>query len=201
MNCYERLASDLRDMLQQAYPDIQVRAELWSENPTRTAIYFVESRFALLYPRQRYHYLSHLIPKEFYDRELTNTVWFELAPGESPHELDYPDEAMIEDITPAVMSCVTASGFFEALDEAFCPRVPSESAVQCHGDFRLSKQLLSAHGFKPDEFSDVLHVLMSQGGYCDCEILYNVAEQSRLRSEYWKARASGLEPQDPNAVG
>jgi hypothetical protein len=27
------------------------------------------------------------------------------------------------------------------------------------------------------------------GGCCDCEILYNVAGESRLKSRYWKAEA------------
>jgi hypothetical protein len=40
---------------------------------------------------------------------------------------------------------------------------------------------------------------MQQGGFCDCEILYNVAEQSRLKAEYWMAKAEGLKPYDPHA--
>jgi hypothetical protein len=39
-----------------------------------------------------------------------------------------------------------------------------------------------------EEIEDVLAVMRFSGGCCDCEILYNVAEESRLKSEYWKAR-------------
>ena len=38
---------------------------------------------------------------------------------------------------------------------------------------------------------------MLKGGFCDCEILYNVVEESRLKAEYWQARAAGVEP--PNS--
>jgi hypothetical protein len=40
-----------------------------------------------------------------------------------------------------------------------------------------------------EDLEDILAVLHSLGGCCDCEILYNVAEESRLKSEYWIARA------------
>jgi hypothetical protein len=29
---------------------------------------------------------------------------------------------------------------------------------------------------------------MAQGGYCDCEILFNVAGGSRFAAEYWSKR-------------
>jgi hypothetical protein len=61
----------------------------------------------------------------------------------------------------------------------------------------VSKALLPKHGFNPDEFFDVFHVLMARGGYCDCEIFYNAVEQSRLKERYWKARAKGQMPRDP----
>jgi hypothetical protein len=37
-------------------------------------------------------------------------------------------------------------------------------------------------------------VLAARGGFCDCEVLYNAAEESRLKSEYWKAVASKRRP-------
>ena len=45
----------------------------------------------------------------------------------------------------------------------------------------------------------MFHVLMARGGYCDCEILYNAVEESRLKAEYWRARAEEVEPYDPHA--
>ena len=40
--------------------------------------------------------------------------------------------------------------------------------------------------------------LMRQGGFCDCEILYNAVEQCRLKAEYWIARSEGRNPPDPH---
>jgi hypothetical protein len=198
MDTHDRIADELKGFLRHAYPEIAVRVESWAEDSSRIAIYFIEQKFSLLYRWQRYHYLRHLIPKDFFDANLKDTVWFELAPGEDPSDLESPDEALIKDITPSVMKCVNASGLLEALDDAFCPRLPFKSRTRCHGDFRTTKALLPKHRFTPGEFSDVLHVFMLQGGYCDCEILYNVYERSRLRSEYWKARADGHTPRDPH---
>jgi hypothetical protein len=43
-------------------------------------------------------------------------------------------------------------------------------------------------------FDDIYRVLRSRGGACDCEILFNVAGESRLRSDYWKGRAESTHP-------
>jgi hypothetical protein len=44
-----------------------------------------------------------------------------------------------------------------------------------------------------DDISDVLAVLRSKGGCCDCEVLYNGAEEGRLKTKYWKSRHAGLQ--------
>jgi hypothetical protein len=195
----QQLEADIRDFVRRAYPNIEVRVEPWTEEPRRLAVYFVEAQFVSLYPAQRYHYLRNLIPAEFYDRHLADTEWFELAPGERPEDLEYPDSELIADITPDVMRALLGAGVFAALDDALCPADPARARQECHGDYRHARAVLSARGFREDEFFDVFHVLMAQGGYCDCEILYNVVEVSRLKSEYWRARAEGLEPYDPHA--
>lgn len=81
-----------------AYPGIAISVEPWKRDPTRLAISFVESKFTDLYPAQRYHQLVHLIPQDFSQEYLVNTVWFELAPGESADDLRYPDDQTIEKI-------------------------------------------------------------------------------------------------------
>ena len=66
-------------------------------------------------------------------------------------------------------------------------------AKVCHGDFRHAKRVLGEKGFGErdgiDEVFDICHVLLAKGGYCDCEILYNVSEENRLKAAYWKNRA------------
>ena len=195
----QQLEQDIRDFVRRAYPDMQVRVEPWADDPKRAAVYFTEAKFAGLYPMQRYHYLRHLIPKDYYERHLADSEWFELAPDEDPDDLEYPDSELIDDITPDVMRCLHGARFFEALDDALCPRDQSQPRPECHGDYRHARPVLLARGFKEDELFDVFHVLMARGGYCDCEILFNAVEESRLKAEYWKARADETEPRRPHA--
>ena len=99
----QQLEAEVRGLVRRAYPQIDVRIEPWSDDPGRLAVYFTEAQFASLYPAQRYHYLRHLIPDDFYERHLADSEWFELAPGERPEDLVYPDSELIADITPDVM--------------------------------------------------------------------------------------------------
>jgi uncharacterized protein DUF2695 len=177
---------------------MDIRAMPWDHDLTRTAISFTEPKFALTYPYQRWHYLTHLIPAEYQEAHLHDSVWFELAPGEKPEDLRYPDEELIDSITSDVMKCLSGARFFEALDDVMCPQQAGCKRAQCWGDFRNSRPILVQRGFTEDEFFDVFHVLMRQGGFCDCEILYNAVEQSRLKAEYWTARAEGRDPFDPH---
>lgn len=195
----EQIVHDLRGFVADSYPDMDVSAEPWEHDPSRLAIYFVEKAFEKLYPYQRWHYLTHLIPGSYQDSHLQNTIWFELAPGERPQDLQFPDESLIDSIAPDVLRCVNASGFIEALDDQMCPKDEAVPRAGCAGDFALSKPLLLRCGFTEDEIYDVLHVLMRRGGFCDCEILFNVAETSRLKAEYWTARAEGLDVPDPHS--
>ena len=195
----QQLEAAVRDFVRRAYPNIVVRVEPWSADPTRPAVYFTETQFASLYPAQRYHYLRQLIPEDFYDRHLTDTEWFELAPGERPEDLEYPDPELIADITPDVMRALSGARIFEALDDVLCPADTSATRGLCYGDYRHARAVLLARTFRDDELFDVFHVLMARGGYCDCEILYNAVEVSRLKAEYWRARAEEITPYDPHA--
>jgi hypothetical protein len=94
---FQQLETDIRDFVRRAYPNIEVRVEPWSADPTRPAVYFREAQFASLYPAQRYHYLRHLIPTDYYERHLADSECFELVPGERPEDLEYPDSELIAD--------------------------------------------------------------------------------------------------------
>lgn len=194
-----QLEADILGFVRQGYPNITVRVEPWAADPRKPAVYFTDALFAVLYPAQRYHYLRHLIPEDYYQRHLTETEWFELAPGESPDDLQYADAEVIEDITPDVMRCLAGANFFAGLDDVLCPAGETRARQPCHGDYRHARAVLLSRGFREDELYDVFHVLMARGGYCDCEILYNAAEESRLKAEYWRARAAEIEPYDPHA--
>ena len=78
---HRQIETDLKRILADSYPDIDIRVEAWSEDRNRNAVYFTEEKFVHLYPMQRYHYLAHLIPDDYFAAHLENAVWFELAPG------------------------------------------------------------------------------------------------------------------------
>ncbi len=71
----------------------------------------------------------------------------------------------------------------------FAPSTPTRERNPAQEIPRLAKQALHACEFEESEWSDVFHVLMEQGAFCDCEILYNAAEDSRLKARYWKAES------------
>jgi hypothetical protein len=98
-----------------------------------------------------------------------------------------PDDDLINLITPDVMKCLDYEDFFGKLDDLLCPKNGSRTRV-CGGGFKLSESILQAAGFDTSELADILSVLRSKGGCCDCEILYNVGESSRLKAEYWRDR-------------
>jgi hypothetical protein len=90
-------------------------------------------------------------------------------------------------------------GFFNVLDDTLCPVSPSLEAVRCKGDFSNSRAALLECGFPESDYADVFGVLMSLGAFCDCEVLYNVAEEDRLKSRYWKTQHSTLGQSDSRA--
>lgn len=181
------IAKAIRGFVAGSYPSMDVRVEPWDRDPSRRAIYFVEEKFSLLYPQQRFHYLTHLLPRDFQERELVDSVWFELAPGEKPEELQYPDEEFISEISELVMAILLKTDFFGTLDRAFTRE--SDPAI-CWGDFRVAKSILPSKGVVESEYFDVFHVLMARGGFCDCEILYNVSSSSEFAARYWRSRSS-----------
>src|SRR5262249_8615423 len=99
-----------------------------------------------------------------------------------------PDDDLITLITPDVMKCLDYEDFFCKLDDLICPKDRLRIREECRGDYKLSGSILHAAGFDSSELSDILSVLRSKGGCCDCEILYNVVESSRLKAEYWRDR-------------
>ena len=99
------------------------------------------------------------------------------------------DENLIRSIAPDVLRVLEREGFFEALDDQLCPEDIGRKAAVCDGGFSLSRGILAKNGHDTEAIDDIISVLAFMGGCCDCEILYNVAGESRLKSRYWKAEA------------
>jgi|SRR5579864_948824 len=103
------------------------------------------------------------------------------------------DDELVAAISSDVMTCLVRAGFLDKLDNLLCPADNSSKSERCTGDFRFSERILLASGFNPTDLFDIFAVLRSKGGCCDCEVLYNAAETSRLKSQYWKKYAKGFE--------
>ena len=177
------LEQALYEFIQPSYPEIDIKVII--DDKGIPNIYFTEEKFKELYPKQRYHYLIHKIPEDFFELYLKKSFWFELAPGESPEDLYYHDDETIESIKEPIISILQKKiPFVMQLDKEF-----TSGAAQCFGDFRHSKKLLAELGYagKEEQF-DIFHVLMNEGGYCDCEILFNVFSDSEYAKQYWSTR-------------
>jgi hypothetical protein len=70
------------------------------------------------------------------------------------------------------------------------PRRQFDFALRLRWDIQTVESILVAAGFDRAELEDIFAVLQSKGGCCDCEVLYNVAETSRLKANYWLGRAA-----------
>jgi hypothetical protein len=191
-----KLESELRSFIRNAYPAMTVRVERVQTSAEHLAIYFIDASFRDLYPQQRYHKLTSLIPPAYIEDRLSGSEWFKLAPGESPETLRFPDDDLISSITPHVSLVLKNRGFFKVLDDTLCPISPDLEVVQCKGDFSNSKAALLACGFSGGDYDDVFGVLMAIGAYCDCEALYNVAGDNRVKAQYWKFRHTTLRQSD-----
>lgn len=168
----------LSEFIKPTYPSINIEV---TDTDNERQIHFTDEKFKDLFPLQRYHYLVHLIPDEFFEEHLSEATWFELAPGESSEDLNYLDQEDIAGIKNIILEVLKVKvDFVKKLDTLFC----SES-TKCFGDFRHSKKILSELDFSEDEQFDIFHVLMHEGGYCDCEILYNVFRESEYAQKYW----------------
>src|SRR5690242_13969662 len=94
-NSLAQIQAEVRAFVQNAYPKIEVKAEYWSRDPSSVALFFTDESIKELYPQQRYHYLIHHIPDAYYRSCLENIVWFELAPGELPEDIECPDHELV----------------------------------------------------------------------------------------------------------
>ena len=102
------------------------------------------------------------------------------------------DDNYVEHITEDVLTVLIGKRFFEALDEQMCPVDSATRRAQCTGSYALATTVLARLRFDSDDLADILRVLAAKGAHCDCEILFNVAETSRLKTEYWTGRAGEL---------
>jgi Protein of unknown function (DUF2695) len=108
--------------------------------------------------------------------------------GMSDGQADRERVEFVASISDDVMKSLVSRSFFEELDSRLCPKGGGGPRVLCDHSYRISTSILAELGFQAEDVSDVFDVLRSKGGFCDCEILYNAVEESRLKAEYWKSK-------------
>src|SRR5580658_1925558 len=98
------------------------------------------------------------------------------------------DLEFAESIATYVIPVLENRRFFELLDDLYSPIDPASTPRKCDHSFAGATEVLKNLGMDPEETADILAVMKARGGCCDCEILYNVAEESRLKAEYWQTK-------------
>ena len=113
---------------------------------------------------------------------------------------DELDDNYLNDVSPDVLGVLEKLCFFDRLDKQFYSVRDAKVLLQCSGTHAVCIEILRDLKMDSDDIQDILSVLRSRGGCCDCEVLYNVATESNLRSEYWKGRARGETPRTPHST-
>lgn len=111
---------------------------------------------------------------------------------------DFRDAEFVEGIAKDVLGVLRKRRFFERLDDRFRAGGAGHAArSHCDRTFSASIEILGNLGMDADDVGDVLAVLRAKGANCDCEVLYNIADQSRLKREYWRAHAAESSTDEP----
>ena len=100
-------------------------------------------------------------------------------------EEDADLHTFLKDITLGVLACLTRQQFFTALEARIYPEGPAGPNL-CDHSCSVAIDVLSASGHDQDARRDILDVMRSLGGSCECEILWNVAPTSAARAAYWR---------------
>ena len=104
------------------------------------------------------------------------------------HREDLESEHFLNEIASDVFRSLSDMRFIELLDDRFCPIDEALGPVRCDHSFENTIEILQTKEVSEEDIEDVLAVLRSRGACCDCEVLYNIAETSRLKAKYWREK-------------
>jgi hypothetical protein len=99
------------------------------------------------------------------------------------------DRDFVDSISLDVLGSLNTCGFFSHLEDQLCPADSSKAPQKCSGDLSASSEILVRLGYDDLDIEEIAAVFRLKGACCDCEILYNVAADNRLKARYWKARS------------
>jgi hypothetical protein len=101
----KHLQEKLLEFIRPSYPEMEI--EVIESTDNKRHIYFTDRKFADLFQQQRYHYLINLIPKDFLANDLADTLWYELAPGETPEDLHSHDTKTVESMREIILKILS----------------------------------------------------------------------------------------------
>jgi len=106
---------------------------------------------------------------------------------------DRDESDLIGSISDNVIQSLDNRDLFDRLERMVWPDGPDGQKV-CDHTFRHLQTLMDADNFPERDYrEDVFDVMRSRGGFCDCEIMLNVAPNCEFRERYWKQRTAELE--------
>ena len=106
-----------------------------------------------------------------------------------------PEETIdefIESIAPDALLSLDKRDFFRRLEELVWPDGLNGRKV-CDGTFANTLLMTAGVGYTPNDQDDILEVMRARGGFCDCEVMLNVAPDCEVRERHWKSVAAELE--------
>jgi hypothetical protein len=106
------------------------------------------------------------------------------------------DDELIDQIAADVLGALGNKRFFDSLDDRMCPVDPAQPRLSCEGTYAISTTILARCGFDSDDIADITQVLAARGAAAIARFCSTLPKESRLESEYWKARAAESAPPD-----
>ncbi len=164
------IEAELRGSLTPKFPGMTIEVA-HSDRWKRMCVTFRWSGFVGLMPEERFHCLVDMVPARFRRSHLQGFVWLELAPDETVEAyLQLPRSEDVNQRAAAIYGDLLSAGFFDALDAALGPRPKGK----CLGAFSSTEAVLSAGNYSAARICDAKLLFISQGVYCDCQVLETV---------------------------
>jgi hypothetical protein len=109
------------------------------------------------------------------------------------HALDPDEQEFGDEIASEVLEILHPMLFFEKLESRVFPNGDSGTR-NCDHSYQHTESILQAGKVGRKMQECILVACKSQGGFCDCEILYNVDDRTDCpRARYWRRKLDKLE--------
>jgi len=101
-------------------------------------------------------------------------------------------DGTIESIAPFVLGCLEQRSFFSELEKRVWPEGLA-GRRDCEHSFDHTLSILRTYDWPEEDYTEVLLVMQSRGGFCDCEIMLMQLPILKRGARHWKRAATSLE--------